>query len=210
MRKGKIVTLFLIVSVCILSACSGGKVPETITENAVVIDKEGNISEYIVDTFDKAFYSLSELENMVREEAVSYNDANQLAGDKVPVQVLKVEALENQPSKVLVNRLYDRAETYSKNSGEEFFFGTVASARVQLEKIGSSQDVKNVKKGDSLKVLQLITMSEKHVVITTAKTVVYCPYAVEYISDGLTVREDGSVDTTNMAENTTAIIVLKK
>lgn len=201
--------LCVVIGCVLLVGCGGPKLPTDFLESSLVIDKEGSVTEYLVSSFEKDFYDVAELERMVREEAASFNGSLATESGKSPVQVLSVERLGGMDNQVRVNRVFDKSDTYSQNSGEEFFYGTVASARAQLEKIGDSQQVKN-SKGEPREISQLLGMPERHMVLTKTKTVIYCPFQVEYLSDNLIQREDGGVDTTGIADGEWGIIVLKK
>lgn len=201
--------LCVFIGCMILGGCGGPKLPTDFLESSLVIDKEGSVTEYLVSSFEKDFYDVAELERMVKQEAASFNGSLASESGKSPVQVLGVEKLAGMGNQVRVNRVFDKPDTYSKNSGEEFFYGTVASARAQLEKIGDSQQVKN-SKGEPRDISQLLGMPERHMVLTKARMVIYCPFQVEFMSDNLSQREDGGVDTTGIADGEWGIIVLKK
>ncbi|MCM1569384.1 MAG: hypothetical protein NC081_08055 [Roseburia sp.] len=200
------------VSVCflglLLGGCNQGGTPETVTENTLSVNKEGVITEYLAGDFDRDYYDISELESMAVQEAAGYN-GKRPSGETPPVRVEKVEASQEGGTRAILQYSYDSADTYRDFNQRLLYYGTVAQAGEYLEDLDSQAVLKGVKQGDTLAMAQLLKVQDKHVIITDVPAIIYCPYSVTYISDGLAVREDGGVDTTG-AMDSTAIIIMKK
>ena len=86
-----------------LAGCGkAAKLPETVVNTSLVVEKDGKVVSYLVNTFDKDFYSLDGLTQMVQEEAEEFNAAHgdaaappmavktvQMLGDGATVQVVQ-------------------------------------------------------------------------------------------------------------------------
>lgn len=195
------------VGICAIAlvGCGSTKMPETIEKTTISVQKEGEVTVYLVETFDKSYYDISELTSMARKEAADYNTEKQ-QGEKVPVSVLQVEEIAGD--NVMITYEYQDAETYMDFAEGVLFYGTVQEALAEgynLEELPLS----SVKDGTLAKEGYLQQEAkEKHVLITDQKAEIYCPYGVTYISQGAVYNENGSVDTTAMNKNT--VILLKK
>ena len=69
------------------------KLPETVVNTSLVVEKNGKVVSYLVNTFDKDFYSLDGLTQMVQEEAEEFNAAHGDAAEP-PMAVKTVQMLE--------------------------------------------------------------------------------------------------------------------
>lgn len=206
------------INICLLAMllCGCGQTgqPRTVDESALTVNKEGGITEYLIDSFDKDYYAISEVQDMAAQEAARYNSGKP-SGEKAPVRLEKVEILENSTDKALIQYSYDNADTYRDfkmnicRQDKLLFFGTAAEAGEYLNDMDPQMQFIGVKKKDSIDMSGVSAMKEKHVIITDVSSVIYCPYAVTYISDGLVMREDGGVDTSQAADSK-AVIVMKK
>ena len=57
-----------------LTGCGqAAKLPETVENTSLVVEKDGKVTSYLVNTFDKDFYNLDGLTQMVEEEAEEFN-----------------------------------------------------------------------------------------------------------------------------------------
>ena len=77
-----------------LAGCGkAAKLPETVVNTSLVVEKNGKVVSYLVNTFDKDFYSLDGLTQMVQEEAEEFNAALGDAAEP-PMAVKTVQMLE--------------------------------------------------------------------------------------------------------------------
>lgn len=187
----------------ILVGCGAAKVPEVVDVTSLVIDGSGVVTSYLVDEFDKDYYSIDDLTDMAVEEAAAYNTQKQ-SGEIIPLTVDKVEKLADGSNKVVVKHIYDSAATYADYNGGVLFYGTVAEAADAGYSL--SITMKNVKDNTLYTEAQLMQNEEKYLLITDAKAVIYCPGKVTYVSEGADYQEDGSVDT-SQAESTVMILM---
>lgn len=198
----------LIIAVCLLSACGQAKLPDVVDRDSIVVNKDGRITSYIIGNFDKDYYELSELTVMAREETSEYNKQN--GADSVSAR--SIELMDDGSSRA--RAIYDYASYihYNGFNEESLFYGIVKDAvsegRAADTFFSPSLDfssVKNVKDGS---VADKEKLSDKHIVITDADALIYCPEPVAYISEGAVLNEDGSVDTAQA--DGIVIIIMKK
>lgn len=186
-----------------LAGCSQVKLPEVIDEPTISVGKDGKISAYVVEQFEKEYYSISELADMAVAEAGEYN-AKKQQGEVIPVVVEKVELVTDRSDKAMVVYQFDNARTYTDYSENRLFYGTVADA--VEEKHDLDVVLYDVKDNTILSKDQLLANTDKHMIITDARAVIYCPGKVAYVSEGAVCNQDGSVDAT-LAEGTIYILL---
>lgn len=190
-------------AVFVLAGCGAAKVPEVVDVTSIAISEEGAVTSYLVDSFDKEYYSISDLTAMAVEEAAEYNTENQ-TGETIPLTVEKVEALTDGSDKVVVTHKYDSTDTFMDYNESVLFYGTVSdavNAGYKLEVI-----LKNVKDNTLYTEAQILQNPDKYIVITDEKAVIYCPEKIAYVSENAVYNEDGSVDAT-LAEGTVVILM---
>ena len=204
MKKcGKLAAGVLFAAV-LLSGCGQAVVPKEIMEPTLVIDSDGRVTAYLVGEFDKSYYNLSELTAMAQEEATEFSSASR--DGTAPVTLKSVEAAEDGSSRVVLAYQFDGTDSYKGFIGNELFYGTVEEALFR----GYIQDVilQSVESEESLVRETLEEQKEKHMIITDAAAVIYCPEKVAYLSAGAVMKEDGSVDASQAPE--VVYILLKK
>lgn len=198
----------LIIAVCLLSACGQAKLPDVVERDSIVIDKDGSITSYIIGDFDKDYYDLSELTVMAREETSEYNEQN--GADFVTAR--DVELMEDGSPRA--RAVYDYASYihYSGFNEENLYYGTVQEAVSEGKAAdifsGLIPDLSNVKSVKDQSAADGEKLADKHIIMTDADAVVYCPGQVAYLSEGAVLNEDGSVDTAQA--DGIAIIIMKK
>lgn len=180
-----------------LVGCGQQRVPDTVEETAIVVDKNGGVTYHLVGDFEKDYYDLSELAYMASEEAAEYNGMK-ASGEERPVTVDKVELLPENANRVTIKYLFDGTESFSEFTGNILFYGTAEEAFSRGYRLKTN--LKSVKDGTLLTEEQLKQDGGKTVVITNTKAVIYCPSTVAFFSEGVTLREDGSVDATGAEE----------
>jgi hypothetical protein len=176
-----------------LSACGSTKIPDTIVEDTIIADKDGNITAYIVRDFDKEYYSLTELTDMAREEVSDYN--SQKSEEAVKLQSMDMLA-ENAEQVEAVYTYASYADYNNFNEGNVYYglVGSVSDGIIPNSAFEDKPDldsVKSVKDGSSAVIGEL---EDKHILITDESAIIYCPYTPAYISDNAVLLEDGSVD----------------
>ena len=173
-----------------LTGCGkAAKLPETVVNTSLVVEKNGKVVSYLVNTFDKDFYSLDGLTQMVQEEAEEFNAAHGDAAEP-PMAVKTVQMLEEGATVQVVQEFAD-TESYADYNEQELFYGT----RVEALAEGISVDLVSAADGTPAEEQKLNKALDKnHMIITNASAYIYCPYPVLYLSEGVVMGEDGYVD----------------
>ncbi len=167
------------------------KLPETVVNTSLVVEKDGKVTSYLVNTFDKDFYTLDGLEEMVREEAEEFNAAHKDA-EAEAMTVRSVQMLDGG-AMVQVVQEFDSADSYAEYNEQDLFYGTRVEALAQG--LNVNLELVNVADGTPADSEKLNKALEKnHLIITNASAYIYCPYPVLYVSEGVVMGEDGYVD----------------
>lgn len=178
-----------------LGGCGSAKVPSTVDTTSIVVNGDGTVTSYVVDIFDKDYYSVDELQTMAAEEVAEYNDANATVdtASAPAISLEKVELLEDT-DKVMVLHQYNSVESYADFNDSVLFYGTIGQAMAN----GYDLDVDLIKVNgtDVMDSATLKTNSQKNILITDENAFIYCPKKVAYVSHEAVINEDGSVDTT--------------
>lgn len=203
MKKCGMLAAGVLFAAVLLSGCGQAAVPEEIVEPTLVIDSDGRVTAYLVGEFDKSYYDLSELTAMAREEAAEFSNTSQ--DGTASVTVKSVEAAQDGSGRIVLAYQFDGTDSYKGFIGNELFYGTVEEA---LSK-GYIQDVilQSVGSEESLSRGSLEEQKEKHLIITDAAAVIYCPEKVTHLSTGAVMKKDGSVDASQVLG--TVYILLK-
>ncbi len=175
-----------------LSGCGQtAKLPEEIVNTSLVVEKDGKVTSYLVNTFDKDFYSIDGLKEMVDEEAEKFNAAH--TDTQQDAMTVKTVQTLNNGNLVQVVQEFDSTESYAEYSEQSLFYGTRVEALAQgnmlnLELVNASDGTP----ADADKLEK--SLENGHLIITDASAYIYCPYPVLYVSEGVVMGEDGYVD----------------
>ena len=166
-----------------LSGCGQtAKLPEEVVNTSLVVEKDGKVISYLVNTFDKDFYSLDGLEEMVKNEAEEFNAAHTDTPEEA-LTVKTVQALDDG-AMVQVVQEFDSADSYAEYNDQDLFYGTRVEALAQGLTV--NRELVNAADGTPADSEKLDKALEKnHLIITNASAYIYCPYPVLYISEGV-------------------------
>ena len=175
-----------------LSGCGQtAKLPEEVVNTSLVVEKDGKVISYLVNTFDKDFYSLDGLEEMVKNEAEEFNATH----TDTPEEAMTVKAVQTlgDGAMVQVVQEFDSADSYAEYNEQDLFYGTRVEALAQGNPV--NMELVNAADGTPADPDKLEKVLEKgYLIITNASAYIYCPYPVLYISEGVVMGEDGYVD----------------
>lgn len=200
MKKKSKFGICLGICILLLSGCGQIKKPEN---PAIVVSKDGRVTSYWMDVFDREYYDIDDLAAMVQAEAVAYNAEHREEGE--PVSVKQVELSEDGSGKVRVTLEFNSPETFSRYTGSTLFYGTAAEAAAAGYDL--SGQVADVKSNTTADAGEVTGKGQGHVLITDEKVWLYCPGKVTHISSGASVNQDGSIDASAAEE---PVIVLMK
>jgi hypothetical protein len=183
-----------------LAGC-GQSVPENVESSAIVISDKGQVTFYLVDSFDRDYYDLQELSDMAAEEVADFNASAQTEGYSAQVE----QAQSLGEDRVKLTYQFSDWETYTFFNEDSLFYGTVSEA----DEKGLLKGVvlESVKDGSELSEEQVREKDSKMLIVTDVSADIYCPAKVTYVSKGTSLNEDGSV--VSPGEEQTVYILLK-
>lgn len=194
-RKQRLAVLLVaILAVLTLAGCGGAELPEAVEQSSLQISSKGMVTSWLVSDFDKDYYNVNELTSMAVDEAITYNLAHPLEDGREAVVVETAETFSGG-KKVRLGMSYVDCDTYADYNGEILFYGTVAEA-VQRGYDFNTRVKSVAEDGEALSGTDIKLDGSKQLLITNARTNVYCPRKVTYVSEQVTLNSDGSVNTT--------------
>lgn len=196
-KKTIILMLMLLLSTLLFAGCSKETVYVPVTTNTIELTEEGRLIGYIVEPFEKDYYSISELETMVRSEIDEYNAGKQelsTEAGRLPILVDKVSMAEDGSKKAVVALNFQNAAVYEDYMGKDIFLGTVAEAM----DAGYDVDGKltEVKGGTAFTGEKLQKAKDKKIVILEDTVSVRPTGKVQYLSTNAKETAEGFVDCT--------------
>lgn len=205
MRSRKVaIGMLITVGVCMLAlaGCGEEKVEEPIRTSTIVLSADGSFTQYRVESFDKEYYQLSELESMIRQEVSDYVGAasDQAADGSQAVAVEQVSALEEDQSQAMVALHFAESAVYEDYMARvdqqvsELFYGTVQEALERGYDLGGA--LQDARKGAAITADQLDKSRENLILIFEDTLQIRCPSKVLYISGNVRLTEAGYVDGT--------------
>ncbi len=203
--------------ICLFLFClmlfNGADAPETAS---VFVGRRGQISAWLVEDFAEDYYSIKELAEMAVGEAAEYNA--KIPGKKA-VTVEKVGRLPGDSGKIRVCYRFDGWESYTGFNGQSLFYGTVEEAvrkgfdvgtvlkEVSDGRLSADESLEGGYARGMLWAGDWLSLpAGSYVIVTDVKANIYCPREVTHISEGASVNEDGSVDTSG-TEGTVCILM---
>ncbi len=115
--------IVLMISICSsILICGCGSQNADINETTVIINKNGKVTDAIVESFDAAYYNADELRSMIDEELDEYR---KLSGSKENAVLSDFEVVQGV-ARVLIE--FASPEDYASFNGVSFFYGTISEA----------------------------------------------------------------------------------
>ncbi len=176
----------------LLCACSvfGGKVDTT----TVSFDKDGGVTETIVEDFSQPYYDVEELKSDITSEVSAYNSK---VGDEQAVTLGDVELGEDKVIRVEIH--FKTCEDYKTFNEKELFWGTVADAYGAGYEFTSMRDVQQ--EGVVLSASDVLEKGDMHMIILEEAQQIIVPGKICYISDGVSVVEEKRAVNLNEGQN---------
>ena len=179
-----------------LTGCGGDKQKDT----SLSISKDGKVTNTIFEAFDQEYYDIAELSDMAAEEISYYNSEY----DTPRIEIAEAEVIEDEPVAKLV-MTFENSSDYSHYNQTRLFYGTVQEAMDNGYELSSVLVDKNGNKID----LGSDDFLDKHIVITSEKTVIYTPYNIEYMTSGVALRDKKEADLTNVTNELVQMLLSK-
>lgn len=211
---------FAAIALCLLMGTSllgcGNGTPKIgkVEQSGIYLTKEGNATVFLVETFDKEYYSETELEQMILSEVEVYNSQAQNGEDGAQAVTLtdilspqeKNESVtEAAADTITVQMEYASSADYTAFNGKMLFFGTVAQAKEAGYLVEA--DLKSTSGEGVLTKEDAQAMEENHILIFEENIAVQVPYEVLYVSEGITV--DGKTVVFEGTDGELATVIMK-
>lgn len=186
MKKNILLLALFSALIFVFTGC--GKLEE-LTQNSIIVNKDGSIEVIMVDTFDKNYYNESELMNFVNTEVNAYNQAH--GTDKITVGDHSLA-----DGVMTLNMTFADMETYNNYMPTKIYVGTLSGCvsagydlNRSLVKYGSED--KTIGKTD------MLDMGSTKVVITYDATAVRTPSKISYYSQDMTTIDKRTVSSSS-------------
>jgi hypothetical protein len=153
----------VVVAVCSigLAACGSNNVASSVTSGSTItINKNGSISNSIVEDFGESYYDEDSLKTMIEDSIFEY--INKSSDSNIDKPSLKSCSVADGYAKVTID--YETYKAYAGFNREDFFFGTITEANMA----GYDLNI-TLKDADDSSVTiskpQLLGMGDNHIVI---------------------------------------------
>ncbi len=218
-RKAGVILCSILCLIMLLSGCGQAKVPKDLIVPAISVAGDGGVTAYIVENFDKDYYDLEELKTMVEEEIAKFNESHKDAEGEDAVVIASLTEYSSsdialiqgtgnlsivEPAKVVLALEFRDIACYMDYTGMELFYGTVA----QAQKAGYDLDVEltSVKDGTTITKMDIYELGGSRILIVQDDVRIYGPRKAQYVTSGVAVNEDGSVEPSDTEDNTYIIM----
>lgn len=176
----------------LLGAC--GMLGTAVDTTTVSFDKNGKVTETIVEDFSQPYYDVEELKSDISAEIASYNSS---VGDEEAITLGEVELSDEKQIRVEI--AFKSYADYKAFNEKELFWGTVADAYGAGYEFTSMRDV-NLE-GVVLSAADVLEKGDMHMVILDEAQQVIVPGKICYISDGVSVIEEKRAVNLNEGQN---------
>lgn len=192
--KKLIYLLFCISLLGMLAGC-GDKTEEELFETTLSFEKDGKITDVIVESFDDGTYSADGLKTFFNEKISDYNSTNIGQGE---VELVEFDVKDG---KARASLSFDSCDTYKAFYDTTAYYGSVNDAydkglisETVLKKAGAS---------DTITKNELMKMKNEDIIIVSEVVRIHSPKKIEYVSANVEVIDDKdarvSSDSTGLA-----------
>lgn len=151
---------------------------QAVTEAGVTIEKDGTITSVLSDSFEKEFYNLEDLRDMIQLEASVHNQEK--GGERI-----RLESLEMNGSNCVAVMKYQSFEDYAEYNEVPFFSGTVKEA--EEAGINLSAAWLQAGSGTVTQWKEIEAAQDYRLVVWYGDMPVVTPGRIRYYSDNLTM-----------------------
>lgn len=199
MKKNNCIKLAAMV-LCLLLFVGCGEKAELgpVVTNTVFIEMDGSIIDYEIDTLDQDYYSVSDLDSMVRDDASTYNKEvpRPVNGSSKPlIAVNEVAQLENGNVRVGVEfQTVEAMVTYNERFQVErkAFYGTVSEAIARGYEVKGNLYSRKRGNMNALTDEQIDGIMSKNIFIITEPVNVRFEGEVLYFSNNVVMNADAT------------------
>ncbi len=187
-KSGVIAGCFLFLMILTVG-CGKITLPEQIMTSTIAVSATGQVDYWLVERFEKDYYDVEELRQMVQNETDAFNAEHAGEGGNA----MTFAGLERMPSgeSVRLHLIFRDASCYKAYTGNELFYGTIAQAKAAGYQVG--ENLITVRNGAAADAAKVSGMDRRHVLIVQEKVQIYGPRMPIYVSSGCVVEEDGAL-----------------
>ncbi len=190
-KKSIIIVILATTALLSLNGCSRREAPEAglREETWISVHKDGSVTAVMTDSFEEAYYQLSELENMIAEEIAAFNEIE--GADSI-----MLEEVKSEEGIINVVMTFSDSDYYADYMGSVFFMGKVSEAAemgADLDRtLFDVQDMANTING------MQIPNADKTYILITDETMNISPVSFEtfgrilYVSSGIAADTDNN------------------
>ncbi len=174
------------------------------TSTSLEVNKDGTLTETIIDTLGEAWYSGTELEQMIQSSVAAYNESH---GEGAVTAVSYAE----EGGQVKAVLTYKSQEDYAGYNNVPFYEGSMLGAQLDGYLFGSDfVQVSNGTMGERISNEEALSHKEYQVLIMDESHTVRVPGKIAYVSANAQVTDsrtavpagEGSTDEIQIAEDT--------
>lgn len=182
MKKLIHTVLYVFLSASLFLIGCGKKAEDDYFETTLKFEKNGKITDVIVESFSEDYYSEDGLKAFFQEKISDYTSSNIGKG------TVKLNELSVENGKAKATLEFDDSEAYNTFYGMVSFYGTVSDAydkgyitETVLKKVGSS---------DTISKIDLMKMSDSDIIVVNEVVRIESPKKIEYASANVEVLDE--------------------
>lgn len=207
MKKICKVMALLILPVLMFTACGEEALPTSFSDNTIVFNQDETVTYYMVENFDKDYYSVAELKQMAEEEAAEFNNDKRFNTDKR--DAVTVENVEKDGANVKIQYHYDNVANCKAHAEKDIYYDTVGNA-AKAGLISAGMELQGRKGKVILNKDVIDKYAEHHVVIVNEPISVYVSNKIEYYTTDLELVGNNGVNVNPSDEAKTIVLILSK
>lgn len=195
----KILFLILLSIIAISLPGCGADTKEEYFETTLFFEKDGKITDVVVESFDTQKYSEDGLRTFFNEKISDYNSTNIGKGE---VELKKLDISEGKAKATL---LFDSCDTYNEFYNSTAYYGSITDAydkglisETVLKKRGSTQ---TITKND------LMGMQKEDIIIVSEVVRINSPKKIEYTSANVDVIDERNARVSSESAGLAYIVV---
>lgn len=189
----------------LLAGCTGRKVDlSNVTESTIGVNGDGSVEEVVIESFDKEYYSLSDLTAYVNKQVDAFNQANpqeqpkDRKSDDEEITAVSVHYVETDPdAKTAAMALgYLNMDIYDAFNETDFEFLSMEEAASD-ERIADIDGLVEVKSGEETTFKALSEHKHLHLIYTDSSVRIQTNGKIMYYSKNVSLVDDHTVQTSD-------------
>lgn len=189
----------------LLAGCTGRKVDlSNVTESTIGVNGDGSVEEVVIESFDKEYYSLSDLTAYVNKQVDAFNQANpqeqpkDKKSDDEEITAVSVHYVETDPdAKTAAMALgYLNMDIYDAFNETDFEFLSMEEAASD-ERIADIDGLVEVKSGEETTFKDLSEHKYLHLIYTDSSVRIQTNGKIMYYSKNVSLVDDHTVQTSD-------------